>query len=217
MVKLSFIFFSFLLSLNGCNEKKSFNNSANVNQDSYLEYKKEFDSTLVSHFPNKIEYVESFKILNTNQEKNDVSLFLIEYKVPKDSIKLLEKKFSKDLKYKYDSREKCLLIVNRFETKRTKDSLEIVTVEDISKVNDPCYKNLLPVPNFIDFSIQRNTDFWKDENFVIYVLDAKSGNHFEKFNLEPNPQMPDDWKNGYSKGIAIDKQKGTVIYWSVIW
>lgn len=217
MIKSSIIIFTFFLSFNSCNNKKAISNNLDNNQDSYLEYKKEFDSTLVNHFPNKIEYVESLKILNTNSEKNDVGLFLIEYKVPKDSIELLEKKISKDLKYKYDNREKCKFIVNRFETKRTKDSLEIVNIEDMSKVNDPCYKNRLPIPNFIDFSIQTNTDFWNNENFDVYVLDAKSGSYFEKFKLEPNPQMPDDWKNGYSKGIAIDNQKGTVIYWSIIW
>lgn len=217
MIKFNIILFSILLSLSGCNNKKTFNYSRNDNQESYVEYKKEFDSTLVNHFPDKINYVEHTKILNTNREKNDVGLFLIEYQVPKEAIKELEKKFSKKIKYTCTNKDECLLVVNRFETKRTKDSLEIVTVEDSSKVNNPCYKNLLPVPNFIDFSVLRNTDFWKDENFIIYVLDAKSGNHFKKFNLESNPQMPDDWKNGYSKGIAIDKQKGTVIYWSIIW
>lgn len=217
MIKLNTIIFSFFLLFNSCNNKIAISNNFDYNQDSYLRYKKEFDSSLVSHFPNRIDYVESLKILNTNREKNDVGLFLILYKVPKDSIKLLEKKFSNNLKYKYDNHEKCQLIVNRFETKKSKDSLEIVRNVDIIKVNEPCYKNRLPVPNFIDFSIQLNTDFWKDENFVIYVLDAESGSHYEKFKLEPNPQMPDEWKNGYSKGIAIDKQKGTVIYWSIIW
>ena len=39
----------------------------------------------------------------------------------------------------------------------------------------------------------------------------------EEFKMTPNPQMPANWKNGYSKGIAVNRGKKTLIYWGVIW
>jgi hypothetical protein len=35
--------------------------------------------------------------------------------------------------------------------------------------------------------------------------------------MKPAYQMPKQWQNGYSKGIAISKEKRTVVYWTVIW
>ena len=55
------------------------------------------------------------------------------------------------------------------------------------------------------------------KDFEIYVLESKFGNHFKEFNLKPNSQMPVNWKNGYSKGFAVDKLNKIVIYWGIIW
>ena len=53
--------------------------------------------------------------------------------------------------------------------------------------------------------------------FDIYILEAKSGNYFKEFELLPNPQMPKEWENGYSKGIAINSKNKTLIFWGLIW
>ena len=52
-------------------------------------------------------------------------------------------------------------------------------------------------------------------DFIIYVLESKSGLYWK--GLKPNKYMPNDWKNGYSKGICINIRKGITVYWLVIW
>jgi hypothetical protein len=52
-------------------------------------------------------------------------------------------------------------------------------------------------------------------DFIIYVLESKSGLYWK--GLKPNKYMPNDWKNGYSKGICINLKNGITIYWLIIW
>ncbi|HEU4790392.1 MAG TPA: hypothetical protein VFS71_11950 [Flavobacterium sp.] len=67
----------------------------------------------------------------------------------------------------------------------------------------PFYKKLLPIPNFIDFSIAKNKDFRKDGNFRIYVLNTEEGNFHKKLDLQLNLQMSKEWENGFSRGVVI--------------
>jgi hypothetical protein len=217
MIKIKLIIISFLLASNGCSDKKSFNRKIIGVNEKYFEYKKQYDSNLINHFPANLISIENFIISNTNTEKNDVGLFLFEYNLQDSEIKKLENRTIKSSLNIYSTKDLCLLKVNPFETIETKEKFVPTNINDSTLINKPCYKNLLPIPNFIDFSIATKTKFWNDENFDIYVLEAKSGNHFKKFELMPNPQMPKEWENGYSKGIAINKEKKTVIYWSIIW
>lgn len=53
------------------------------------------------------------------------------------------------------------------------------------------------------------------KNFDIYVIDSKSGNYWK--GLKPLDYMPNGWKNGYSKGICVNKKERVVIYWLIIW
>lgn len=213
MIKFNVIIALLVLLCNSCTNKNSF---SNVTNDNYLEAKNQFDSILVNHFPTTLNSNNNLTVSNTNSEKNDVGLFLFEYNLSEENIKKIKKKVQSALS-QYNINDSCLLIVNRFETIKTKDSLELVEIKDSSLIDKPCYNKRLPIPNFIDFSIANSIGFWEHKNFEIYVLDVGSGNHFNRFNLYPNIQMPKNWKNGFSKGIAIDETKKTVIYWSIIW
>jgi hypothetical protein len=118
---------------------------------------------------------------------------------------------------KYSSTADCLLIVNRFETFETDDKLEVPKI-DSTKLENECEVDLLPIPNFIDYHyLNKKNDLKLDEDFEIYVLESDRGNHFETFKLGQAPQMSTKWKNGYSKGIAVNEKKKTVIFWSIIW
>ena len=59
--------------------------------------------------------------------------------------------------------------------------------------------------------------FWKDSTFVIYVLESGKGKYLEKYDLPPSPQMPNSWKNGYSKGVSVSEKRKMAIYWSIAW
>ncbi|MFC0779628.1 hypothetical protein [Flavobacterium sp. HJSW_4] len=174
----------------------------------YLKSKGEFDKILTSHFPNKLVAYPYTIINNKNKAKNDICFMLYEHDVNPLKIDSVINKYHFIAKYAYQ--DSCLFFINRFETKYTYENRKKVEILDSLLVNRDCYKMKYPVPNFKIFNSI-------DESFNIYVLEAKSGNRFGNFNLLPNLQMPPEWQNGYSKGIATSRKNKTLIYWGVIW
>jgi hypothetical protein len=111
-----------------------------------------------------------------------------------------------------------VLIINRFETLHTSEYLEIVTDIDTNKIEKDCYKSLKPIPNFIDVKNPvLKSDIKLNSSYTIFVIESKPGKYFSEYDLKPSPQMPKNWKNGYSKGIAISEKENTVIYWANVW
>lgn len=111
-----------------------------------------------------------------------------------------------------------MLIVNRFETIETNEN-QTIPIIDSALLNRKCYSNKYPIPNFVNYEkYNRDKALGLDDTFVIYVLESKNVKSWgNEFDMGPAEQMPDNWKNGYSKGVAISQEKQTVIYWTVIW
>ena len=212
-MKKIFLFIVLSVILLGCNGEVV-NQMAN---DNYITYKKEFASNLTDHFPSKLTSYPTRVVNNKYLSKNDVGLLLYEYDVAIAKIDSIESKLKDRYIAKYTSKDSCLIIVNRFETVDTHENRTDVEILDTAKVENDCFKNKLPIPNFIDYKNRVKGNLKLDGNFIIYVLEAKSGNNFKEYDLLPNFQMPKEWKNGYSSGIAVSKEKKTVIYWGVIW
>lgn len=199
----------------GCDNKRFLIES---NNEKLQRYKVDFEESLIDQFPDMIPYTDVDIISNTNASKNDIGLLLYEYGVDKKDIKNIRKKIEKSSIAKYKSKDSCLLVVNRFETDETYRNYEVVDVIDSLEVNKECANQLYPIPNFIATNYSKGENGLKlDDSFEIYVLNAKAGNHFKRFEVQPSPQMPKQWQNGYSKGIAISEKNKTVIYWSIIW
>ncbi|MGS0747498.1 hypothetical protein [Halpernia sp. GG3] len=212
-MNITSIFIISLFLLNSCTQN-------NFNDPNYNKDKQNFDTFLISQFPKNIETEEHTLTCKLDVEKSNVGLLLREYKLPDERLSQLNKFLNKNHIAKYNSLDSCLLKVNMYETSKTFDNFEVTPIKDSLLMHKSCYSNKFPIPNFVEYDNSENnlkpSNIWK-ENFDIYVIDAKSGKHFKKFDLQPNPQMPQNWKNGYSKGVAIDKKRGTVIYWTVIW
>lgn len=214
-MKKIILFLGVILLIVGCNNKKFIIEN---NNKIYQAYKKDLKKSFINQFPDLITQSDVNIVYNTNKKKNDIGLLLYEFDVDFQEIK----KITNNIKYKaivkYTSKDTCLLVVNRFETNETYRKFKVVDVTDSLNVNTKCSKKLYPIPNFIEYDFSnKNNDLKLSGNFDIYVLESKSGNHFKEFDLLPNPQMPKEWENGYSKGIAISKEKKTLIYWSIIW
>lgn len=219
MIKYCICFFSIIIAIHGCKNRVEFDSESlkKVNSD-YSRFKSKFDESLINHFPKKVTHIVNFVICKTNIKKNDIGLYLVESKLSDEEIKNLEKQIDDShFVAKYTSKDTCLLKINSFETFESLENYKVVEIIDTTLVNKPCYKDKHPIPNFWDYSIERKVNFWKDENFTIYVYNAKSGNFSKNFELQSNPQMPIEWKNGYSKGVALSKEKRTIIYWCAIW
>lgn len=216
MKNISVVFILLIVSVfNGCGQ-----NQPNTSQF-YLEKKKDYEKKFVDQFPEKVSSSsDSNRVFSYRYEsKNDVALMLYEYGLPENELKLVGNRSQKQAVATYNYLDSCLLIVNRFETKKTMDNYELPDIKDSTLLDKECYHNKLPIPNFIIYEGDNgNPNFGLDNSFKIYVFEAKKKKSWLKeFNMKPAYQMPKQWQNGYSKGIAISEKKKTVIYWTVIW
>jgi len=121
---------------------------------------------------------------------------------------------------RYNSNDTCLFLINNFETYKSYIQRTEVQILDSFAIKKKCNDSLLPIPNFIEYSINfiafDNTKIFL-KNFDIYVIEAKSGYFFSDYKLKPNYQMPTGWENGFTRGIAINKDERIVIYYGKIW
>lgn len=215
MKKLILLLCFFQMFIHGCDNK---NFLIENNNKKLKEYKADFELSLIDQFPDKISYSNVNIVSNTNRKKNDIGLLLYEYDVNYHDIKNIRKKYEKKAIAKYKSKDSCFLVVNRFETDETYAKFQIVNGLDSLDVNKKYANELYPIPNFISSNYSKNKNGLKlNDNFEIYVLDSKAGNFFKNYDLKPSPQMPEEWKNGYSKGVAFSNNEKTIIYWSIIW
>jgi hypothetical protein len=226
MKKVSFIVVFLCQFLMGsCNNLDSRNSGDKTSFDTsnivtYRKFRRNFDVKLIDHFPSAIITDTCYKLTSkTDKQKNDVGLLLYNYVVNKRTIDSIEENLKrKSILAKYVSSDSCLLVVNRFETRETSENGTTPEIKDTAQINRDCYERRYPVPNFIECKYSTKGSATKlDSTFVIYVLEARSGKFFPKYDLKPSPQMPVKWKNGYSKGIAISEQRKTVIYWGILW
>lgn len=202
------LFLIILVSLLGCNSGPI----KTHNEKMYRAYKSKFNSNFINHFPGILTTPNLNMSCNTYGRKNDVGFLLYEYDLASDKLDAIEMNTKRKYIAKYKSSDTCLMIVNRFETKETYENLEQPTVSDSSLINRPCYNNQYPIPNFISYESDS-----LGKNFIIYVLEAKPISIWKDEKLEPSIFMPAKWKNGYSKGVALNKENGTVIYWAITW
>jgi hypothetical protein len=203
-----------ILNVLGCNDN---NTTAQEMNEDYIRFKSKFDQSFISQFPEKLSSDIAFTIANTSIRKNSIGLFLYEYEISLDILDSTEKALNLEKIQKYRSTDTCLLIVNRLETKYTAENGIIPASNDSVIIERKCYTNQYPVPNFINYAGENSTQCGLDGTFDIYVLEAKTGRYSEKYDVKPFLQMPLKWANGYSKGIAMSREKRTIIYWSIIW
>lgn len=176
-----------------------------------------FDKKMIDHFPKNdtnliLKYQESsnynYDIKNYGQWYKEMYLYKTDSLINIESFKSKSQIIIKDF-------DNCLIILPI----RYKGNI------DIGKVNiTPCAdsQNFIPIPNFTKFI---EMDFLKDENlidklpsdFTFYILDTKKGLYFEEKDLIAPNLMPENWSNGFSKGIAISEQRKMIIYWIDVW
>ncbi len=119
---------------------------------------------------------------------------------------------------KYASDMDGLLVLNRFSTHSNygyPNGNEI----DPKIIDLDCYKDLYPIPNFSNFSAYQTdkTECRLQEGFSIYVLESEVGRFLSEEKLTNGKYMPEYWKHGYSKGVAVNESEKIMIYWVIIW
>ncbi len=206
----------FLVSISACNFQ---NMRKTENLNDYLETKKEFDFWLVKHFPNLLNSEISTHINSKIESKNNIGLYLYEYDVELSKLKKIQSISEKSAVAHYKMEDTLIFIINRFETLQTDYNGKFPKIDDSLYVDSTLYAGLYPVPNFIGYEkpVKTKNGIWLPKEFDLYVLEAKSGDYCTEFELKENFQMPKGWKNGFSRGVAIDEKERTIIYWGVLW
>ena len=194
---------------------KYWDKNVESNKD-FITYRHNFDEKFISQFPQSIKSKFSYLECNTNPEKNNIGLYLFEYKKDRSFIDSVLRNKNQFIAA-YKSTDTCLLIVNRLDTL---DNFAKVIITDSMIIDRNCCQSLYPIPNFkiSDEDSIKGRVLHLDSTFSIYVLESNTNNPFgSKYSMSPNAQMPKRWEHGYSKGLAASRRNNVVIYWSIMW
>lgn len=174
-----------------------------------------FNDSLFAHFPSSIN--GEYYIQSTNPDavrySNRCGVTLV---VRQDSVsvnKLI--KTIKDSSVIVKSEDKKLIFVNGFWSegggaifiKYYKKKYDISSCVVI-----PYFDKLLSSKIKIESTQSGNL-----KNYDIYIIEAKKGKFLAENNLSFGYGLPEEWRNGYTRGIAINEDKGVVIYWLEMW
>jgi len=173
-----------------------------------------FTDSLINHFPLKEDVKKhSYTWAIGSETENNLILTVNEsYNFANYS-----KLFKSNNIAVYNSNDDCLLILNRF---ANQENYGVIKYSDIdqSEINQDCYNSLYPIPNFwINDYYTDKTVCHLPNDFEIYVIEAKPRIFPDRKPLTQGKLMPKKWKNGYSKGVAINEENKVIIYWVIIW
>ncbi|WP_282016089.1 hypothetical protein [Marinifilum flexuosum] len=181
---------------------------------------------LLSHFPNEIKDTTNLRLHSSPPScppsfecrKQFGEVYLI---TTRDTI--TEKWIKENYLYKTEYQSEDNIIINLPELKFDRFPIEKCNKE---------FNNKYPIPYFesYDFNLgekefEKIIDGEKYWDYVytipndleVYVIQGESGNYWKKKCNENRPETLKKWKNGYSKGIAVSKEKEMMIYWIMVW
>lgn len=201
MNRIIFILGSILLISWGCDTK----NSGSYNSD-WAKISKDFNDSLLTHFPEHVK--GGYSIITTFpvkcKESNRCGIMLA-IPTDKQSYKsLIPFNVAKAMEYK-DSNP-CIVLINGHES---------------ADVNQICGDSLKIVPDIK--SLIRNCKTCSEigseqlSGFNYYSIECQKGVFIQEEYLSNRDDLPQLWKNGFSRGIALNQSKTLVIYWLEIW
>jgi hypothetical protein len=178
----------------------------------FLKQISKFDTIVINHFPTELKGMYRTAIFNDTL--NDVSFIMLlnqydelVYKKYKDSLTRISKA-------RYKPIDSCLLVVNMYTNER--NFFNSFKTKNKSYLKKECLKNKMPIPNFWAMELNGQNITKLPDDFKIYVIDA-SHKIIDKKYISKNVYMPENWKHGYSKGVAMNDKTHEIIYWFVLW
>ena len=210
-----------LLIIFGCNNQEVKNQDSRklVLDDLNLKYKaaKEFFGELyIEHFPNKITENNITFTETYSPEVGNLELMVIDTIASNETYRDI-KKLELQALARYKANDSCLLVVNWFINNDNYYRVQ-PSKDELIEYNKKCFSDKLPIPNFWHNDYTTDSTVCKlPSDFLIFVLESQSGRFMSDKYLTNGKQMPQNWENGFSRGIAISEEKRVVIYWLIIW
>jgi hypothetical protein len=188
-----FCLLTFLLSRCGDQRSKEF-------LQNYVKARMEFPVQLTDHFPSELKSIGQVSAITpAGAYGHDMAFLSLAIKT--DSLEILdvEKRLEKAKVKAFAPNDSSLIVVGD-------------TVDYSRKIN------ATPIPSFYRYEKDFGLNAVRlDNDFSIYVLESKSGEYMDVEYLTKDNKFPSDWKNGFSRGLAINDQEKIVIYWLTIW
>ena len=184
-----------------------------------------FPPNIVSHFPKKVS-------INSQFETDVPSSYRLSEYCFAHNYLMFEKSYDASTYSKQKSHFDSLTLKMYYPN--SKSHILIFSYCDVMKIEGEIYRNQeppekqalaksnltatgLPVPLFEIDEYKGNTFSGLPEDFKIYVLDAKQGKYLEDKYLYDCSCLPEKWKHGYSKGVALSDKRKVIIYWVTVW
>ncbi len=175
-----------------------------------------YPKRFIGHFP---KYITNGIIDKTDNGEYDVTRLFLLQKLEEDSINKLKDSIEKISLAIYDSNDTCLFIINKFTNEKNYTWPKKAPDNEIyNYLQKECLKNKIPIPNFWGlYEEDFKTPLHLPYEYKIYVLESRKGLYWDKKHRSNGEYMPDDWKHGYSKGVAMNDKTHEIIYWFVLW
>lgn len=185
-----------------------------------------FDNDLVNHFPSKLCDSSGYQT-NVLRKYNLAKLCFATSKITlwkpfmSSQYKAMVLKYTKLSNTIYEANDSSLLLVFSYcdvveiEGKIYRDQApperQALAKHNVTTANS------LPVPLFEIDEYKGNTMSGLTEDFKLCVLGAKPGKYIDEKYLQECECLPEKWKHGYSKGVALSDKRQVVIYWVAVW
>jgi hypothetical protein len=216
-VSVQKIVFILLLSIYSCTTSPAQLERINREyRNTLAKYPKEY----TNHFPDSVCDISYNVLFSENISISHPKIWL-KLRFEEAVIDSLSRIFSVMSIGTYSPDDTCLLVIDRHLTednwlqydKSVRNEKKLVLKEKA------CYEHKLPLPKFWRESWieTKKNDVGLNNEYILYVLDAKSGVFLNKDVLPNGKYSPLNWIHGYSKGVAINRNSRTVIYWFDIW
>ena len=188
-----------------------------------------FADTLVSHFPkslgratfstdvlgkaDKIKYYFRTFMMKCYQKYSDQEYDRIQILVDSLSKKTYVANDSMLLLFTYQDK---LEVDDYLFTDRASSEKKRMAMANFER--DSC----LPIPffrdQFSDAMYTGSTCSGLKDGFILHVFDAQPGIFLSKELLYDSSEcLPEKWKHGFSRGVALNEKEKEVIFWIVVW
>ncbi|MDX9928245.1 MAG: hypothetical protein RBS37_00155 [Bacteroidales bacterium] len=176
--------------------------------------KSNFSDSLTSHFPDRVPGAFRLTTVAPSKclENGRCGINLIIQLNDPIEADLEERITSMELiKTSFDD---CNLIVNP-----VSDSSDCDKFLDSLIVHCSYFKSVLPnFPQVLNSSkLLIPQEYIDISNFDIYVQESIAGPFLKEENLTVGCGLPSEWRNGFSKGFAIDRTNKKVLFWLEMW
>ena len=186
-----------------------------------------YEDSLVNHFPNRYKSGSfSYTIMSTLPEKNRFAYhkFFYATKYYKESnYKKLHLQIDSITKKVYEITDTNLLVFKYMDSvvSHVDSSLtfEKPFMKELAKQN-LALGDRLPVPWFTNKDYYNGEDIldYYDPSFKLHVIDAQPGIYLPEEKLYDSSKcLPEKWRHGYSRGVALCDKTRQAIFWIIIW